>query len=74
MPTFRVYFNTHEYGDGSGTPRSASRLIQAVDADAARLAVRDLEKIGRRTIGMIHDARLCERVAGKWVEVAPCQP
>ncbi len=66
MLTLPTASTSIEYGDGSGPARSAARLIQAENADAARRAVRDLDKVGRRTIGMIHEARLCERV-----EVAP---
>lgn len=55
-----VYFNTHRYHDCSDTPRSAHRIIKAVDAEEARNVLCDVRETigmaGSRYIGMIHHA------------------
>ena len=55
---YRVYYNLHLYGDLSGRPKSASRIVKANSPDEAREKVRELGQVGRLYIGMVFDAEL----------------
>lgn len=56
LPRFRVSFNTHQYSDHSDTARPATRIVRASDADAAMAALKQIGKVGKRYIGMVHMA------------------
>ena len=58
MNKYRVFYNLHVYGDLSGRPRSASRIVKADSPDEARNKVRELVQAGRLYIGMVFDAEL----------------
>jgi len=58
MLKYRVYYNTHQYSDGSGTPRSAHRVVKAENEEDARERVRALKTVGKRWIGMVFQAEL----------------
>jgi hypothetical protein len=59
---FIVWYNLHRYEDHSDTPQPSHRIIEAETAEQARDIMcerrRQSGRVGRRFIGIIHQAEL----------------